>query len=289
MAGPVGNPSTIWTTLTIPNPPQGAIPFIWTDNASPTVDVLNLWWNQAAQQLSLHCGGDQTGSDSLNAYLQCDSYWPYSLAGLNAGSALGATATAGFTVSSSRGTGPTPQYSLNGDFIGQFSAWNWNGAAPVWSELGCINFYCSGSIAANNLGGEMRLGTKIDNGLLTEFVKLTNAGAFTPMAASGAQLGAANLGWKQLNLDYTISGSAGAQTINKPAGSFKIAAAASSVVITNSLVTANSIVIAVLQSNDATALYVKSCIPGAGSFTVTMNATATGQITVGFIVINTDS
>lgn len=286
----MSNPSTIWATLALPAnlQAQGMIPFVFTDSATISGDVANFWWNQLSAQLSVHTIGDQTGTDSVNAYYQYDSYWPYLLGGLNAGSALGAVNTAGFSVSSSRGTGVAPSYSVSGDFIGKFSGWNWNGVAPAWCEVAGLNIYVSG-VTAGNLGGEMRFFTKQDNGALTEWIKLTNAGQFIPLAQGGAALGGANLGFKQLNLNFTISGTAGAQTINTPTGSFKIAAGQSSATITNNLVTVNSIVLATLQTQDTTALYVRSVVPGAGGFTVNLSAAATAQVTVGFLVINTDS
>jgi hypothetical protein len=58
------------------------------------------------------------------------------------------------------------------------------------------------------------------------------------------------------------------------------------VVITNSLVTATSVVVAVLQFVDATLTQILSVVPGAGSFTVTGNANATAATKVGWIVFN---
>lgn len=82
------------------------------------------------------------------------------------------------------------------------------------------------------------------------------------------------------------SGTPGAVTLNKPSGKVAIAAGASSVVVTNSCVSATSIVLPVLQTTDATLTFIKSCVPSAGSFTVTGNANATAAVTVGFLVIN---
>src|SRR5690606_4061042 len=50
----------------------------------------------------------------------------------------------------------------------------------------------------------------------------------------------------------TEGGTTGDRTINRPAGTVNIAAAGSSVVVTNSLVTANSLVQAWLRTNDST-------------------------------------
>jgi hypothetical protein len=72
--------------------------------------------------------------------------------------------------------------------------------------------------------------------------------------------------------------SSGAQTQNTFSGLATIAAGASSVVITNNLVTANSVVMAVVAqaAADGTLLRVERVVPAAGSFTIygTANATA---------------
>jgi hypothetical protein len=82
------------------------------------------------------------------------------------------------------------------------------------------------------------------------------------------------------------SGTPGAATINEPSGKVAIAAGASSVVVTNNLVTASSIIIPVLQVADATLTQILRVVPGAGSFTITGNANATAATKVAFIVIN---
>jgi hypothetical protein len=93
--------------------------------------------------------------------------------------------------------------------------------------------------------------------------------------------------FKQLTTDATntAGGTTGAQTINKPTGTVNFAAGASSLVVTNSLVTTSSIVFAVIRTNDATAL-IKNVVPASGSFTITLNANATAETSVGFMVIN---
>jgi hypothetical protein len=82
------------------------------------------------------------------------------------------------------------------------------------------------------------------------------------------------------------TGSPGAATLNTSAGRSAIAAGASSVVITNSLVSATSIVWAVVQTTDGTLLRVDRVVPGVGSFTIIGNANATGNVNVGWVVVN---
>lgn len=84
---------------------------------------------------------------------------------------------------------------------------------------------------------------------------------------------------------YTAGGTTGNQTINKPSGSVNFAAGATSLTVTNSFATANSIITAVVMVNDTTA-YVKNVVPGSGTFTINLGAAATAETKVGFIVSN---
>lgn len=83
----------------------------------------------------------------------------------------------------------------------------------------------------------------------------------------------------------TAGGTTGAQTINKTSGTVNFAAAATSLVVTNNLVTANSIVFVEIRTNDTTAL-IKNVVPTSGSFTINMQAAPTAETSVGFFVIN---
>lgn len=81
------------------------------------------------------------------------------------------------------------------------------------------------------------------------------------------------------------SASPGNATLNTPAGLSAIANGAAAVTITNNLVTANSLVFAILAETDGS-IYVKSVVPGAGSFVINISANATGDRTVAWIVFN---
>ncbi len=83
----------------------------------------------------------------------------------------------------------------------------------------------------------------------------------------------------------TAGGTTGNQTIDKPSGTVNIAAAGTTVTVTNSTCTTSSIVHAVIRTNDATA-YIKNVVPGSGSFVINLGAAATAEISVGFIVFN---
>jgi hypothetical protein len=83
----------------------------------------------------------------------------------------------------------------------------------------------------------------------------------------------------------TAAGTTGAQTINKNAGSVNFAAAATSLVVTNSRVITSSVIIATVGTNDTTLKSV-SAVAASGSFTLYANAAATAETRVNFIVIN---
>ena len=83
----------------------------------------------------------------------------------------------------------------------------------------------------------------------------------------------------------TAGGVTGDQTINRPAGTVNFAAAATTLTVTNNLVTASSIVFAVVRTNDATAV-IKNVVPAAGSFVINLEAAATAETSVGFFVLN---
>jgi hypothetical protein len=87
-----------------------------------------------------------------------------------------------------------------------------------------------------------------------------------------------------LAADSTNTATVGAVTINKTSGRVNIAALGVAVVVTNSLVTAASHVIAWMSSADATGRVI-SVVPAAGSFTInTVGVTA--QASFDFLVLN---
>lgn len=89
----------------------------------------------------------------------------------------------------------------------------------------------------------------------------------------------------QLLATNTPGGTTGNQTINKSSGTVNIAAAGSTVTVTNATVTTSSIVFAVIRTNDASAT-IKNVVPGAGTFDINLTAAATAEVSIGFMVIN---
>ncbi len=83
----------------------------------------------------------------------------------------------------------------------------------------------------------------------------------------------------------TATGTTGARTINTPSGKVNFAAAATTLVVTNALVTTASVVMLTVEGTDATATSARATL-AAGSFTITLNAAATAETKVSFFVIN---
>lgn len=81
---------------------------------------------------------------------------------------------------------------------------------------------------------------------------------------------------------------AGALTNNSTNGVVAFAAAATSLVVTNSLVDANSKIFAVINqvAADTTFTFVARIVPAAGSFTIFANAGATAAVLVSWMLIN---
>lgn len=109
-------------------------------------------------------------------------------------------------------------------------------------------------------------------------------------AGIGAKLSAGNFEVESTGNIKTLrtitpGATVGDQVINKPQGSVNFAAAAGSLTVTNSLVTADSVVLVTMMTNDATAV-LKCAVPGAGSFTIQMSTVPTAETRVGFLVLN---
>ena len=132
----------------------------------------------------------------------------------------------------------------------------------------------AGTIASQAANSVAITGGAIDGTAIGATTKA--AGGFTTLTATGDV---------SVSKTITAGGTTGAQTINKTAGSVNFAALATSLVVTNSLVTANSVVLATVATNDATLTSIQ-VVAGAGTFTLYANAAATAETRVNFIVIN---
>ena len=103
-------------------------------------------------------------------------------------------------------------------------------------------------------------------------------------AAAAETFRITSLGSITVPTTITAVGTTGNQTINKAAGRVNIAASGTTVTVTNSLVSVNSIILAVCATADATAR-VTNVVPGAGSFVINIVAT-TAEVAINWVVIS---
>jgi len=115
---------------------------------------------------------------------------------------------------------------------------------------------------------------------------ITRGLRINPVLTSAADFRAIEVEAGKLVFSSTITapGTTGAQTINKISGKVNAAAGTTSLVITNNLVTTNSIVMCDLGKNDATCI-IKSVVEANGSFTINYVA-PTAETVIKFFVIN---
>lgn len=119
---------------------------------------------------------------------------------------------------------------------------------------------------AGSEAGDVAIYTQSGGTAATEKLRITSAGNIT------------------VPTTITAAGTTGVQTINKVSGTVNIAAGQTSITVTNSLVTVNSIVLPVIRANDSTA-QIKNVVPSAGSFTINL-VSPTAETSLGFFVIN---
>jgi hypothetical protein len=153
------------------------------------------------------------------------------------------------------------------------------GVAPSYGKIG-LTTHVSGILPVANGG----------TGLATLTVNRIPYGNGTTAYQSSANLtydGSVFTAKADIVVDKTITatGTTGAQTIDKTSGSVNFAIAATSLVVTNNLVTTSSVILATVASNDATMKSVQT-VAGAGSFTLYANAAATAETRVNFLVLN---
>lgn len=119
---------------------------------------------------------------------------------------------------------------------------------------------------------------------------VSGAGFSTYLASPPAIGGTTPAAVKTSNLQATYtdsSGTPGNVTNNSPRGRVALAAGASTIVVTNSLVAATSMVVAMVRAVDGAATDIVTVLTAAGSFTITMNAATTGTACqLDFFVVN---
>lgn len=145
------------------------------------------------------------------------------------------------------------------------------------------NGYIDHIFSSGNCGAEV---IDVLNGTLND------ADATASVNFSGRQLkdgSVVTLDWNNGRVSVPVTITAGAttgnQTINNISGTVNFAAAATTITVTNDKVGTDSIVFAVVRTNDATST-IKNVTCTSGAFTIRLTAGATAETSVGFFVLN---
>lgn len=173
-----------------------------------------------------------------------------------------------------------------------FGPWAVAGTVTVFADTGSVDYTVNASSFQDvNVANTITVG-----GFAQTAGTLSSTGTgnktLTASGTGNVALGATGTGSTTLTrlnsltvVSTDASGTPGNATINNLSGRAAFAAAGSTVVVTNSLVTAASKVFVSLGSADATLTSVR-VTAAAGSFTVTGNAAATGTTVFDFLVVN---
>ncbi len=186
---------------------------------------------------------------------------------------LGAMSTA----SSCTAVGYNALGSNNGSFnsaFGSSAGAVTNGGAGVTGAANCTILGHSATL----------LGATDDNSIVIGRLA-QGAGSNTVVIGNSAIVSNTLHGVLILDKTVTAGGTTGAQTINKPIGTVNFAAAATSLVVTNSFVTANSVIHVTKGTNDSTAR-LGAAVAAAGSFTIFMDVAPAAETRVNFMVVN---
>lgn len=207
----------------------------------------------------------------------------------------GAEFSSAFTVSGTSRTNFFPYFSTDTNLAK--SPYSWNGTSYAWNNTTANSVFTMGLTTDTGSGGSFSVGktagTRIFiDGQLDELylegvatAQLKSANAIDLNAPSISLASSIASPSYLLSRTITAGGTVGARTINQPAGTVNFAAAASALTVTNSTVTASSIILATARTNDATCS-VKNVVAAAGSFVINMTANCTAETSVGFLVTN---
>jgi hypothetical protein len=145
------------------------------------------------------------------------------------------------------------------------------------SSVQAINFNdpFSGALVSTSFG------LRFDGQLLYPTDSVRDLGLSSPLRA-----------WRNLYVGgifpsktITPTGTTGAQTINTTSGSVNFAAAATSLVVTNSLVSTTSVIICTVGTNDSS-MHAATAVAAAGSFTLRPDVPPSAETRVNFFITN---
>lgn len=119
--------------------------------------------------------------------------------------------------------------------------------------------------------------------------QITGANNITPLTTGTVGLGSASLGVSKIYVDYTNTGTVGAVTINKASGRVNLAAAGTSLVVTNSTVTAAAHCFLNADGAPGNVVAVQLyAVAAAGSLTINAVPAVTNQTAIDFFCVNAD-
>lgn len=252
--------------------------------AGSLVNMTQTWNTSGAPTaIKLNVTNTASGAAALLMDLQIGGVSQFKVDKAGVGTFAGALSTGGaittsFNVSGNSWLGSTLVRS------GATSGFQWNGRSFMASPADGQITFSNGALTdftRLNLGGTTSSFPSIKrNGTAINF-RLADDSADADITLKGFTATGKGI----FDATMTAGGTTGNQTINKPAGSVNIAAAGTTVTVTNSFVTASSIIHCVVMTNDTTAL-IKNVVPSSGSFVITMNAAVTAETKIGFIVYN---
>ena len=130
--------------------------------------------------------------------------------------------------------------------------------------------------------GDVGIGT----GATPPLNKLQVAGNVVPHATGSYDLGTSTLAWRQLFLAYDNTATVGNVTSNVSSGRVNMAAGASTLTLTNSLITANSRINVSFAGPPGVAGIAPYAVAAAGSCTINTTAAVVNQVTITFEIIN---
>lgn len=195
----------------------------------------------------------------------------------------------------SRGTVLAPTVITTGDDLATISGFGYRGATNTYGEACRITFDSTGTIAdtTSGIGGIIRFSTTLagTDTSVQEGMQLVGGSipAFQPPTTGLTTLGSAGIGWKQLWLDYTNTATVGNVTINKASGRVNLAAAGTTLTLTNSMITAASHVFLNADGAPGNVVAVQLyAVPAAGSCTINAVPAVTNQTAIDFCIINAD-
>jgi hypothetical protein len=170
------------------------------------------------------------------------------------------------------------------------NGWQFDANAVYWAGSGTAGGYINQGVMITQPGFYYKWNSSTTNLFSAATFSLgpTVAGSKILAIGNGTQFDTSGgISCAQIILDKTVTatGTTGAVTINKTSGSVNFAAAASSLVVTNSFCTVNSVILLTVGTNDTT-MRSAIAVAAAGSFTIYPTTAPTAETRVNFLVTN---